>query len=270
MADDVTREGLRRLYGTGDLAERPVFTGGFINFGYWAGIPLGGTLTVDQRTASQRALYDLVLDHLALTPDHRVLEVGCGRGRGAREVLLRNPRSLHGLDLVPQQVARARENTPGATFTAGSASDIPLPDNAFDRLLSVEAAQHFEDLTGFAREAARVLVPGGRLAVTTFFACHEGLGPQLAALLETFATGLDLAHPVGRFAADLRAAGFVDVRADSIGEHVWTGLDRWLALGDQPDRWDRNYARAAGRGLLDYYLVTANLGTARQPAGSGV
>ena len=53
---------LRRAYGEGDLAALPVFAGGFINFGYWAGIPLDGELTVEQRVASQRALYDLVVD----------------------------------------------------------------------------------------------------------------------------------------------------------------------------------------------------------------
>ncbi|CCH27599.1 methyltransferase domain-containing protein [Actinosynnema sp. NPDC047251] len=271
MADDeaARAERRRRIYGPDDLAERPAFAGGFINFGYWAGIPLDGELTVDQRIASQRALYDLVLDSLTITPDDRVLEVGCGRGRGAREVLVRAPRSLDGLDLVPEQVARAQRSTPEATFTLGSASYIPFPDNTFDRLLSVEAAQHFEDLTAFAHESARVLAPGGRLAVTTFFARHDDAGPALAELLDTFATGLDLAHPIDRFTADLRAAGFADVRADRIGEHVWAGLDRWLALGDHPDRWDRRWIRAAERGLLDYYLVTANLPAAPQPAGSG-
>ncbi|MEU4801235.1 methyltransferase domain-containing protein [Actinosynnema sp. NPDC023587] len=264
MADDTTRAELLRIYGTGDLANHPAFSGGFINFGYWAGIPLDGGLTTEQRTASQEALYDVVLDALAITPHDRVLEVGCGRGRGARRILLRDPRGLDGIDLVPEQVARARATAPaGVTFTVGSASRMPFPDRTFDRLLSVEAAQHFDDLTAFTRESARVLAPGGRFAVASFFACHDGAAPRLAELLHTFANGLDLPHPIDLFTADLRAAGLVDVRADSIGEHVWAGLDRWLELGDTPDRWDRRWRTAADLGLLDYYLVTA-----RQPAGS--
>ncbi|MBB5958965.1 cyclopropane fatty-acyl-phospholipid synthase-like methyltransferase [Saccharothrix tamanrassetensis] len=265
MADDVQRAELRRrTYGTGDLATRWVFAGGFINFGYWDGIPLDGRLTVEQRIASQQAMYDVVLDALDVA-GRRVLEVGCGGGVGAQRTLLRGPELLRGIDLMPEQVERARAATRDerVEFVPGSASDIPFPDDAFDRLLSVEAAQHFEDLGAFARECARVLAPGGRLAVTTFFAEHDDAGPELVELIKTFATGLDLAHPIGRFTDDLRAAGFDDVRADSIGAHVWAGLHRWQELAGFPDGWGHRWIQATERGLADYYLVTA-----RQPAGS--
>lgn len=252
----------RRTYGERDLAALHVFAGGFINFGYWRDIPLDGALTVDHRIAAQQALYATVLDTLHVTPTDRVLEVGCGQGVGAREVVARGPRLVHGVDLVPEQVQRARRNAPEALFTVGAAEDLPFDDDSFERVLSVEAAQHFEDLAGFARECARVLVPGGRLAVTTFFAA-PGAEAELHGLLKTFENGLDLAHTVAGFLDDLRAAGFVDVRAESIGAHVWEGLDRWLAQGPHRDHWDRNWLRAARRGLVDYHLVTA-----RQPAGS--
>ena len=256
---------LRRTYGTGDLAALPVFAGGFINFGYWAGIPLDGELTVEQRIASEQALYDLVVGALGIGPGDRVLEVGSGRGLGARRVLRREPSLVRGVDLMPEQVARAARanDDPRVAFVQGACDDLPFPDGSFDALLSVEAAQHFEDFGRFARESARVLAPNGRLAVTTFFTRTDDAGTRLAGLLKTFASGLDRAHRVDDVVRDLRAAGFADVRADSIGEHVWRGLDRWLAQGPRPDRWDRNWLPAFERGLVDYYLVTA-----REPAGS--
>ncbi len=258
---------MQRVYGAGDLAALPVFAGGFINFGYWAGIPLDGDLTVEQRVATQEALYDVVLDALPVRAGDHVLEVGCGRGLGARRVLHRDPGLVRGVDLTPEQVARATaaNDDPRVAFVQGSSSDLPFPDASFDALLSVEAAQHFEDVPGFARESARVLAPGGRFALTTFFARHDRAGQQLAELLKTFASGLDLAHPVDDVLDHLREAGFEQVTAHSIGEHVWRGLDRWLELGPRPDRWDRNWLRAFERGLVDYYLITA-----RKPAGSGV
>ncbi|MFJ6670239.1 class I SAM-dependent methyltransferase [Actinosynnema sp. NPDC091369] len=258
---------LRRAYGAGDLAALPVFAGGFINFGYWAGIPLDGELTVEHRIASERALYDLVVDAVGVGPGDRVIEVGSGRGVGARRVLLREPALVRGVDLMPEQVARAAaaNDDPRVVFVQGSCDDLPFPGGSFDALLSVEAAQHFEDVPAFARESARVLAPGGRLAVTTFFTRTGDAGARLAGVLRTFATGLDRAHRVDDVLRDLRAAGFADVRADSIGEHVWRGLDRWLAQGPRPDGWDRNWLPAFERGLVDYYLVTA-----RKPAGSGV
>ncbi|QQQ76691.1 methyltransferase domain-containing protein [Saccharothrix sp. 6-C] len=257
---------VRRVYGVGDLAALPVFAGGFINFGYWAGIPLDGELTVEQRIASQRALYDLVVAALGIGPGDRVIEVGSGRGLGARRVLARGPALVRGVDLVPEQVARAAaaNDDPRVAFVQGACDDLPFADASFDALLSVEAAQHFDDVAGFARESARVLAPGGRLAVTTFFTRTDDAGARLAELLETFASGLDRAHRVDDVVRDLRGAGFADVTARAIGEHVWRGLDRWLELGPRPEHWDRNWLRAAERGLVDYYLVTA-----RKPAGSG-
>lgn len=267
MADQAERAALRRrTYGTGDLGAKPIFAGGFINFGWWTGIPLDGELTVEQRIASQEALYDVVLDAVGVRAGDRVLEVGSGRGLGARRALAHDPALVRGVDLMPEQVARATEavDDPRVAFTQGSSHDIPFPDASFDALLSVEAAQHFEDLPGFARESARVLGPGGRFAVTTFFARTADAGPRLAELLWSFAAGLDLPHHVDDVRRDLGAAGLVDVTARSIGGHVWEGFDRWIAQTDERDGWGRNWLRAAERGLVDYYLVTG-----RKPAGSG-
>ena len=64
-----------RMYGPQDLSSLPLFAGGFINFGYWRGIPLDGELSVEQRISSQQQLYRLVL---------RALDVSSGsapRGR---------------------------------------------------------------------------------------------------------------------------------------------------------------------------------------------
>ncbi|WP_440902231.1 class I SAM-dependent methyltransferase [Actinosynnema sp.] len=257
------RAELRRAYATGELAELPVFAGGFINFGFWRGVPLDGPLSAEDRVASQAALYDLVLD--ALSPTGRsTLEVGCGQGVGTLRVLLRSPSRCAGVDQEPEQVERARAAAPEGEFAVGSAGALPFGDGEFERLLSVEAAQHFDDLGAFAREAARVLSPGGRLAVATFFAADASAAPELSRLLATFASGLDLPHPIGGFLDRLREAGFGDVAATSVGGHVWRGLDRWLELGPAPERWDRNWLVAAERGLLDYHLVTAT-----KPAGSG-
>ena len=250
----------RSVYGAGDLSALSVFGGGFINFGYWRDIVQGGEITLEQRVASQQAMYDLVLDALQIGARDRVLEVGSGRGIGAASALRRDPARVCGIDLMPEQVERAREaNTdPRLTFEQGSAAAIPFRDGSFNRLLSVEAAQHFEDIPGFARESHRVLTPAGRLALATFFAADEHAAPELARLLDSFADGLDLAHSIGAVQESLHAAGFTDVTATSIGEHVWPCFDRWLVQTGGQDSWPRNWIRLVERGLVDYYLVTAH------------
>ncbi len=250
----------RQVYGSGDLSALSIFGGGFINFGYWRDIALDGAITLEQRVASQQALYELVVDTLQIGTGDRVLEVGCGRGIGVSSVLRRNPARVCGIDLMPEQVARAKAaNTdPRLKFEQGSAAAIPFPDGSFNRLLSVEAAQHFEDIPGFARESHRVLEPAGRFALATFFAADEHAAPELARLLDSFATGLDLAHSIGGVQEALRAAGFTDVAATSIGEHVWRFFDRWIAQTEYSDSWGRSWIPLVDRGLVDYYLVTAH------------
>lgn len=277
MPSDVAAVQLRSaMYGKDDLSSLSLFAGGFINYGYWRNIELDGDITAEQRVVSQQELYRLVLGALAVSTSDRVLEVGCGLGVGcaltAEEF---GPRQVRGIDLVPAQLERARRvnaaalaERPGQLgFRLGAAAAIPYPDTSFDALISVEAAQHFDDIAGFAREACRVLAPGGRLGVTTFFATSAQSAAPLSELLETVASGVDLATPLDVVLDALQQAGFTDVTARSIGEHVWPAMDRWIAQTEYRDSWGRNFRRAAQRNLLDYYLVSASIPDADREVG---
>ncbi|MFJ9609488.1 class I SAM-dependent methyltransferase [Kitasatospora sp. NPDC101176] len=260
---------VRRTYGADDLSTAPSFGGGFINFGYWQGMDLTAP-TPEDRVHSQEQLYRRVLREFPEPREHRRLaEVGCGRGLGAA-LALREFRfaTVTGVDIHPDQVERARAVNAKAlatypdrlAYTLGPADDLPFADGSLDGVYSVEAAQHFRELTGFAHEAARVLRPGGRLVVTTFFTADgPDVAERLSILLGSFADGLDVPHPLSAFTADLGKAGFGDVTATSIGADVWPGLDRYLADTVPPGHWSRNFHHAWRTGLLDYHVVTADL-----------
>ncbi|MEZ0093199.1 class I SAM-dependent methyltransferase [Streptacidiphilus sp. EB129] len=259
---------VQEAYGPADLSSLSLFGGGFINFGHWQGIDLDRPLTEHDRISSQQAMYRHVLDTLAPTGGLRALEVGCGLGVGAA-VAIKAHGFAHvtGMDIHPQQLERAAranadllDRRPAQLCLAhGAAEEMPFADGEFDLLYSVEAAQHFRDLGAFARETARVLRPGGRAVVASFFvpgADAAGAG-QLAGMLDTFASGLDVAHTIPSVVGSLERAGLAGVRVTSIGASVWPGWDRWLARTWEPGTWPRNFLRAFDEGILDYFTVTA-------------
>jgi len=100
----------------------------------------------------------------------RVLEVGCGGGQLAvRLAGRRTDLSITGLDLSPEQVARATERArPVADrvrFVEGSALSLPFDDGSFDAVISVASIKHWPDPARGLSECARVLRAGGALAV---------------------------------------------------------------------------------------------------------
>ena len=96
----------------------------------------------------------------------RVVDFGCGSG--ANSVLLAN-RGAHvwGVDISEDllRLAQRRLAVNGrdgaATFLAGSAHDLPFPDQSIDVVFGIAILHHL-DLALVSREVRRVLKPGGR------------------------------------------------------------------------------------------------------------
>ncbi|HEY1094581.1 MAG TPA: methyltransferase domain-containing protein [Glycomyces sp.] len=251
------------MYGELDLGSFTIFSGSFINYGYWGDVDPGREITVDERTASQAELYRQVVSRLEPQAGQRFLELGSGIGVGAALVAREFGASVSGLDRSPAQLARAAEANAAAlqelplSYHEGSVTAIPWDDGTFDGVYAVEMLQHVDDLAAVAREARRVLAPGGRFATATFFSPDGADTAPLADLLETVASGVDVVRPVGEFAADLTAAGFDRVAVTPIGAHVWRQFDQWVAQTEHRASWGRNWLPCYENGLVDYFLVVA-------------
>ena len=96
----------------------------------------------------------------------RVLDLGCGAGFLANDLAGRGHR-VTGLDTTPEnlEVARAHGR---ATYVVGDARRVPFPDASFDVVCAMDLLEHVDDPDAVIAEAARVLVPGGRLFFHTF------------------------------------------------------------------------------------------------------
>jgi ubiquinone/menaquinone biosynthesis C-methylase UbiE len=243
-----------------------------------------------------------LLELAAPAPGERVLDLACGTGVVARRLAARvgATGTVVGVDI----------NEPMVTFAASAAGEVPAPiewhtadaaalplgDAVFDLVCCQQGLQFFPDQTRAVREAHRVLVPGGRLALAVwrpiehnpaFLAFADALdrhvGAEAAALMRAPFSGPDreqlrrLLVEASFAAARIRIAGLL-VRFPSPREFLRQevvssplagpvgALDppRLAALADEVDRVLAPYADDDGTVLpMQTWLIGA---TARGPA----
>jgi SAM-dependent methyltransferase len=99
-----------------------------------------------------------------------VLDVACGTGvvaRAAWDVVAPGGRVV-GVDLNPAMLEVAREARPDLEWLQGDAEDLPLSDAEFDVALCQSALFFFADPGRALAEMARVVAPGGVIALQTY------------------------------------------------------------------------------------------------------
>ncbi len=159
---DQLLEGRRRGEASSKVFER------YVHWGYWEN-PANATRDPAEFEAAMERLDSEVVAACGIQNGQAVLDAGCGFGGtlaaiGARWQGLR----LTGINIDGRQLEIARVQVPEANFVEGDACALPFEEATFDRVLAVECIFHFPSRLGFLQEAARVLKPGGRLALSDF------------------------------------------------------------------------------------------------------
>jgi ubiquinone/menaquinone biosynthesis C-methylase UbiE len=116
---------------------------------------------------------DDYLDRLNLAPAATVLDIGCGTGVLARALALRDGFSgrITGLDQSPVLIEAAQrfaadEGVGGRIdFQVGDVHALGFPDTSFDAVIAHTLVSHVRDPLTVVREAARVVRPGGWVAI---------------------------------------------------------------------------------------------------------
>jgi ubiquinone/menaquinone biosynthesis C-methylase UbiE len=218
------------------------------------------------RAGFPEAFFERLQKEGVLRSGLRAVDLGTGTGTVARG-LARRGCGVTGLDISEPMLETARRlaSQEGVTvgFRRGSAERTELPSGAFE-LVTAGQCWHWFDRAAAAREAMRLLVPGGRLVIAHFdwVLAPGNVVEATEALMEEFNPGDQLpqyryGHNVGLYPQwfrDVMSAGYVRLESFSFDVEVpythesWRGRVRASAkVGgslpkDQVARFDEAFA----------------------------
>jgi arsenite methyltransferase len=166
----------------------------------------------------------------SLKPGEVVLDLGSG---GGFDCFLAGPRvgpsgRVIGVDMTAEMLSKARRNIESyrrrteldnVEFRLGEIEHLPVPDNSVDVVISNCVINLSPDKPQVWREIARVLKPGGRVAVSDLALLRplpESVRSMVEALVGCIA-GAALVSDTGRFA---REAGLIDIQLEQKPDYV--------------------------------------------------
>ncbi len=161
--------------------------------------------------------------HLPPMSPGRIVDLGCGGGKNAAELLKAYP-SAHvtAVDYSPLSVETATEYNREmiaagrCTVQQGNVSALALPEEAFDLATAFETVYFWPGLEACFAQVARVLRPGGY-----FMICNESDGKDATGQkFEKIIDGMRC-YTTDELSEALLAAGFSEVTPDHHGTNPW-------------------------------------------------
>ena len=106
-------------------------------------------------------------------PSGLTLDLGCGEGRFPRDLKARGYEVI-GVDASPTLIEHARLADPDGDYSVADAAELPLADASVQLVTALLSLHDMDDMQGAVKEAARVLVPGGRLCASVVHPINSG------------------------------------------------------------------------------------------------
>ena len=166
-----------------------------------------------------------VLDGIDLV-GKTVLDIGCGSGGVTVDLVRRHSAGrVVGIDVEGDVCAVSKKRVDAAGFADRieilqvEPGPFPMADASLDIVFSKDAIIHIPDKEWLAREAFRVLRPGGWFVASDWLISHDGEpSSDMAHYIEMEDLGFAMASPE-RYRKALEAAGFVDVKL--VNQNLW-------------------------------------------------
>lgn len=182
-----------------------------------------GKVMVSGMNSGHAKMADWGLSHLPAVSPSRAVDLGCGGGRNAGELLRRYPGTrVTAIDYSEISVEKAREYNRKAieagrcTVQQGDVSALILPSESFDLATAFETVYFWPGLERCFGQVARILKKGG-----TFMICNESDGTDAAGIkYEKIIDGMK-SHTVETIEKALKKAGFSEVRTEHHLSRPW-------------------------------------------------
>ncbi len=183
---------------------------------------LGKLMLLSMNTGHAK-LADWGFTHLPGIMPEKAVDLGCGAGRNAGELLKKYPQAhVTAVDYSVLSVEKTKEynrkmiDAGRCEVLQGDVSDLKLPDAAFDLATAFETIYFWPGLEKCFAQVARVLKPGG-----IFLICNESDGGDAAGTrFEGIIEGMKCYTPE-QIEAALKAVGFSEVSGEHHPSKPW-------------------------------------------------
>jgi 27-O-demethylrifamycin SV methyltransferase len=218
---------------------------------------------IDIFSAAQ-ALTQQMITRAAFTAGDRVLDVGCGTGRQACDLVANHGVRVVGITTSEAGVAAGSElaaarGLADATFEVRDGTNNGLESGSFDVVWALESSHLMRDREALLSECARVLAPGGRLVLCDIirrreisFAEVRARRSEFAVLREAFGDAHML--PLDHYVETLTGLGMEIADATDISDETKPTLAAWRANAEA--RADDVIPLIGQEGLADFVEAT--------------
>jgi cyclopropane fatty-acyl-phospholipid synthase-like methyltransferase len=175
-----------------------------------------------------------VAKDLAIRPEDRLLDIGCGTGATAIKLVRQHGCRVYGVDIVQLHIEAAKRAVASCELedrielACADIRDLELPRAGFDHVISLECLYHLPDKAALFHKVYEALKPGGRF-VFSELVLHRSC-PWLSRQLAEFMSGSRYLERIDCYPAMLAAAGLKLLDERDVSAQTLISAHRWSAL----------------------------------------
>ena len=182
-----------------------------------------GKMMIRSMNPGHAKMADWGMGHLKMIAPERILDIGCGGGRNAAELLKKYPDSrIAAIDYSPLSVEQAAAYNRDAVATGrcvvqqGDVSSLPFDDSTFHLATAFETIYFWPGLEKCFKEVFRVLRPRGRFLIVNESDGLDAAGRKFEKIID----GMKI-YTEKEIKAALESAGFTAVKTDHYKNKPW-------------------------------------------------